>query len=272
MLTLAVGPRWIQRGRGRPVASLPPRRLCDPCFTRDKLVASRGRKLNLVDVGIILFALALAAVGYQRGLLASALPLAGFVGGAALGARIGPALLDGGARSPEAPLVAVLTGVLARRPARGRARMASDGPCEGGLPAAGSGSLDGIGGALLLAVLALLIAWSIGAVVLHSDEAEARRLREAIQQSAILAALNEVLPPSGPLLRVLRRVDPRPVVSGPDADVEPPDRGDPRRRGGSQRRRGDGSGARHRLRARRRRLGLGRGSRARGHQRPCGRG
>ena len=195
-----------------------------PAFHAAQASGSRGRKLNLVDAGIILFAVALAAVGYQRGLIASALPLAGFVGGAALGARIGPGLLDEGARSPEAPLVAVLTGVLAGaflaialggvgRALRRRVL---------GTPA---GILDGIGGALLLAALALLITWSLGAVVLHSGNPEARRLREAIQQSAILAALNEALPPSGPLLRVLRRVDPRPVVSGPDADVEPPNKG-----------------------------------------------
>lgn len=185
---------------------------------------SRGRKLNLVDAGIILFAVALAAVGYQRGLIASALPLAGFVGGAAVGARIGPALLAEGAKSPYAPLVAVLTGVLAGAflaialggVGRALRRRILGSPV---------GVLDGIGGALLLASLALLIAWSVGAVALHSGDGDARRLREAIQQSAILGALNEALPPSGPLLHVLRRVDPRPVVRGPDADVEPPDDG-----------------------------------------------
>ena len=77
---------------------------------RSQILGSRS--LNLVDVGIVVFALALALIGYGRGLIASALPLAGFVGGAALGARIGPALLDQGAESRYAPLVAVLTGVL----------------------------------------------------------------------------------------------------------------------------------------------------------------
>ena len=68
--------------------------------------------MSLVDVGIVAFVLALAAVGFERGLVASALPLAGFIGGAALGARIGPTLLPEGAESSYAPLVAVLAGIL----------------------------------------------------------------------------------------------------------------------------------------------------------------
>ena len=68
--------------------------------------------MTLVDLAIVVFVISLAAIGWQRGLVASALPLAGFVGGAALGARIGPELLAEGAESSYAPLVAVLTGVL----------------------------------------------------------------------------------------------------------------------------------------------------------------
>jgi S1-C subfamily serine protease len=86
--------------------------------------------------------------------------------------------------------------------------------------------LDGIGGAVLLATLALLLAWGFGAVALHTSGRQARDLRETVQESTILAALNEVLPPSGPLLHVLRRVDPTPpVVRGPNARVSPPARG-----------------------------------------------
>ena len=83
--------------------------------------------------------------------------------------------------------------------------------------------LDGIGGALLLAALALLVAWGFGAVALHASGDQARELRQAAQRSAILGVLNDALPPSGPFLNVLRRVDPRPVIRGPDADVPPPD-------------------------------------------------
>jgi S1-C subfamily serine protease len=164
----------------------------------------------------------MAAIGYQRGLIASALPLFGFVGGAALGARIGPALLSGGSESQYAPLVAVATGVLvgafiavALEGVGNAIRMRIiGGPV---------GALDGLGGAVLLAALALLLAWGFGAVALHSSGDNARNLRELVQRSALLGALNDALPPSGPLLNVLRRVDPTPAVRGPEADVRPPD-------------------------------------------------
>lgn len=178
--------------------------------------------MNFVDLGIISFAIAFGAIGYGRGLVASALPLAGFVGGAAAGARIGPALLPGGGESQYAPLVAVLTGIvvgvflavaLDGVGQMVRARLGHGAP----------GAVDGLGGGLLLAALSLLIAWGFGAVALHASGPDARDLRQAVQRSTILAALNGVLPPSGPLLNVLRRVDPTPAIRGPEADVSPPD-------------------------------------------------
>jgi S1-C subfamily serine protease len=88
-----------------------------------------------------------------------------------------------------------------------------------------AGAADGLGGALLLGALGLLLSWGFGAVALHTS-GNGKELREAVQRSAILTQLNELMPPSGPLLNVLRRVDPTPAVRGPDADVAPPDRGD----------------------------------------------
>jgi uncharacterized membrane protein required for colicin V production len=179
--------------------------------------------VNLVDVGIIAFVTALAAIGFERGLIASALPLAGFVGGAALGARVGPTLLPDGAESAYAPLVAVLSGVLLGA----FAAVALDGlgqRLRARMDLGQVGVIDGIGGSVLLAALGLFVAWGFGAVALHASGEDARDLRRAMQQSAILGVLNDALPPSGPLLNVLRRVDPRPAIRGPDAEVAPPDR------------------------------------------------
>jgi S1-C subfamily serine protease len=50
-------------------------------------------------------------------------------------------------------------------------------------------------------------------------------LRRDVQRSLILGHLNNLLPPSGPLLNALNRVDPRPSISGPSASVGPPSKG-----------------------------------------------
>ena len=181
--------------------------------------------MNAVDVGIAVLVVALAVIGFQRGLVASALPLAGFIGGAALGARVGQALLPGGSESEYAALVAVvgglvlgalvavtldgLAGVL-------RSRLAARGVLAG---------IDGAGGAVLLGALGLVLAWGLGAIALNAPGPETRQIREAAQRSTVLAALNELMPPSGPILNVIRRIDPRPALPGPPARVGPPDPG-----------------------------------------------
>jgi S1-C subfamily serine protease len=83
--------------------------------------------------------------------------------------------------------------------------------------------VDGVFGALLTASVALGIAWIVGAVALQS--ANSSVLRSDIQRSAILKELNGILPPSGPFLHALARIDPLPSVRGPEADVPPPTRG-----------------------------------------------
>jgi len=179
--------------------------------------------MSAIDIGIIVFAIALAAIGWERGLIGSAMPLAGFIGGIAAGARIGPALLEGGSESPYAPAVAaaggILLGVFLAIALDGvgaglRERLAHD--------SAGR-RVDSIAGAALLAALALVAAWVFGAVALNVPGPDSRSLREAVQRSSILVALNDAFPPSGPLLNALRRIDPSPEVRGPEANVNAPD-------------------------------------------------
>jgi S1-C subfamily serine protease len=180
--------------------------------------------LNVVDVIIVVFAAALAVVGYERGLIASLLPLAGFVVGATIGGRLGPTLLAGGTESAYAPMVTVLAGLLLGTvvavameglAAALRARLLRRGVLLG--------RLDGLAGALLLAVLGLVLAWAFGAATLSASPAGERGLRDALQSSRILAALNGVMPPSGPILNLLRHVDPVGPISGPRAGVRAPE-------------------------------------------------
>lgn len=179
--------------------------------------------MSAIDIGIIVFALALAAIGWERGLIGSAMPLAGFIGGVAAGARIGPALLEGGSESPYAPAVAAAGGILLGV----FLAIALDGVGASLRERMSHGSagllVDSIAGAALLAALALAAAWVFGAVALNVPGQDSRSLREAVQRSSILVALNDAFPPSGPLLNALRRIDPSPDVRGPEANVDAPD-------------------------------------------------
>jgi len=179
--------------------------------------------VTAIDWIIVAFAASLALWGYRQGLLVGALSLAGFIGGAVLGARLGPELLSGGSESPYAPVTALLGGLLlggiAAVTMEGVARAAHARWVRGAL----GRTADGAGGAILLAALALGLAWVLGAVALHTPGA--RELRPDIQRSVILRKLNQLLPPSGPILGVLNRIDPTPHVRGPEARVPPPDAG-----------------------------------------------
>jgi hypothetical protein len=174
--------------------------------------------LTTLDWIIVAFTLLMAVWGYGQGLIAGALSLVGFAAGALIGSRLGPLLLEDGSHSPYAPLFALLGALML------------GGVLASGLELLGFhlrrrlgeriGLLDGLGGSLLVACLGLFLVWIGGAVALQTPGA--RELREPIQRSAILKRLNEVLPPSGAILQALARFDPFPSISGPSADVAPP--------------------------------------------------
>jgi S1-C subfamily serine protease len=188
-------------------------------------VKNSDRKLVVspIDIGIAVFALAMAAIGWERGLVRSALPLAGFLGGVYAGARLAPSLLDGGAESPYAPAVAagggILLGLFLAVALEGAGSRLSERIAARG----GTRFADSAGGAVLFVGLALVASWVFGAVALNAPGQNAREIREAVQRSSILVALNEVAPPSGGFLNALRRIDPTRSVKGPEADVGPPD-------------------------------------------------
>jgi hypothetical protein len=174
--------------------------------------------MTAVDLIIVAFALVMAVWGYYQGLLVGALSLVGFVAGAFAGSRLAPVLLEEGARSPYAPVVTLLAALLV----------------GGVLAAVGEtigrtlkrrlsgrlGAIDGVGGALLVAAVGLLLAWIGGAAFLQAPGA--RAVRDDIQRSRILQVLNSTLPPSGPVLNALARFDPLPEIDAPQARLAPP--------------------------------------------------
>lgn len=177
--------------------------------------------MTVLDWAIVAFTVAFAMWGYRQGLIVGVLTLCGFAAGALAGSRVAPLLLSEGSSSPYAPLFAALGALLGgalvaltlesvalglrERLVRGRAlRLA-----------------DGAGGAALIAAVALGLIWVFGAVALHAPGTA--QLRGDVQRSLILRRLNDVLPPSGPVLNALNRVDPAPSVAGPTTPVAPPD-------------------------------------------------
>jgi S1-C subfamily serine protease len=175
----------------------------------------------VLDWAILAFTFALALWGYRQGLIVGALTLVGFFAGAFVGSRVGPLLLSKGADSPYAPLCGALGALLAGAVMAVTLESYALGLRERLLRRPFLRTADGAGGAALIASVALGLAWVFGAVLLHAPSTE--RLRADIQQSLILRSLNDVLPPTGPLLNALNRVDPAPTVLGPAAPVAPPD-------------------------------------------------
>lgn len=174
----------------------------------------------MLDWAILAFTFALALWGYRQGLIVGALTLVGFGIGAFAGSRVAPLLLTKGSHSPYAPLFAALGALMVGALMAVTVESFALGLREKFVRRPFLEAADGAGGAALIAAVALGLAWIFGAVLLHAPSTA--RLRADIQQSVILRSLNDVLPPSGPLLNALDRVDPSPTVFGPAPPVAPP--------------------------------------------------
>src|SRR5512133_1841267 len=173
-------------------------------------------KVDLIALGFVALT---AFSGWKKGLVASALSVAGIVLGGWLGSRLAPALLEGGTSSPYTPLAALAgaavgailletLGTLAGTSLRSRIRQPR------------LSTIDSAGGLALGAFAGLAIVWVLGAVaLLLPGQAD---LRHGAQQSALLRRLNEVVSPEK-VLNALARIDPFPAITGPAAPVTPPD-------------------------------------------------
>ncbi len=177
--------------------------------------------MTILDWGIVAFTLALALWGYRQGLIVGTLTLLGFATGAFAGSRLGPLVLNQGSQSPYAPLCAALGALLVGALVAVTLESFALGLRERMVRGRGLHLADGAGGAALIASVALGIVWVFGAVALHAPGTD--QLRADVQRSVILRSLNDVLPPSGPLLNALDRVDPAPSILGPATPVAPPD-------------------------------------------------
>ena len=173
-------------------------------------------KIDLIVLGFVAIT---AFIGWKKGLIASALSLAGVVLGAWLGSRLAPQLLQDGTHSPYTPLAALAgaavgailletLGTLAGSALRSKVRKPR------------LSTFDATGGLIVGAFAGLAVVWVLGAVALLLPGQT--NLRRDAQGSALLQRLNRFVPPTE-VLNALARIDPFPAISGPSAPVAPPD-------------------------------------------------
>jgi S1-C subfamily serine protease len=172
-----------------------------------------------LDWIIVAFAVTFACFGFWQGFIVGALSFTGFAAGAFLGTRFGPLLLTHGSSSPYAPAFGLIGALLVGAVlASGLERIGFK--LRRTLIIPGMSLIDGLLGALLGAALGLGIVWILAAVAAQAPGQSG--LRADIQRSAILSELNQALPPSGPILNALARLDPLPSITGPSPDVAAP--------------------------------------------------
>jgi uncharacterized membrane protein required for colicin V production len=172
-----------------------------------------------VDLIAIVLIVLTALAGFRRGLVTGLLSLGGLVGGAYIGARVGPSLI-GVEHARWLPLVA-LGGAVLLASAGQSIGVILGGHLRRGLLVLGPlRVLDNVGGSMLGAATGLAICWVVGAVLLYLPGQT--KLRSYVQESSILTALNEQFPP-GRLIDQLGRIDPFTAITGPQASVEAPD-------------------------------------------------
>ena len=174
--------------------------------------------MTKVDWLALAFVALTALLGLKKGLIGSALSVAGILGGAFVGARLAPQLLTGGSNSPYTPLAglagAAFGALLLETVGALVGRMV-----HGALVLPPLRALDSIGGFVLGAVSGLALVWVVGASALLIPGQT--KLRHAAQKSLVLQHLYDAVPPSS-LLRILARVDPFPSIAGPLSRVAPP--------------------------------------------------
>jgi uncharacterized membrane protein required for colicin V production len=139
------------------------------------------------------FAAFTAVMGYRRGLVRSALSLAGLAAGAVIGARIAPHILSGGEDSRYTALIGLAGAFI------GASVLQAAGSAVGGMFrstlhfAPPLRLLDSLGGLAAGAVWGLVLAWVVGAVALQLP-GHPQWHRDA-RRSEVLHRLNQVVPP-----------------------------------------------------------------------------
>ncbi len=175
---------------------------------------SRVNSADWIAVAVIGFT---AFVGVRRGFVVGALSLVGLVGGAVFGAEAVPKLV--GDLSGYIPLVALFAAALGGMLGQMAGRFVGTTARQAFSVVPPLRVIDSAGGVALGALTGLALVWAVGAVFLYvPGQSELRRLA---QESAVVSALTEAVPPER-VMDAVGRIDPFTAFAGPDVDVREP--------------------------------------------------
>jgi S1-C subfamily serine protease len=169
-----------------------------------------GDLLDLILIGVVT---AFAVSGYRQGFIIGALSLAGFLGGAAFGLVIAPAIAEALVQGPaQRSLLAIVVVFVAAM--IGQFAASTIGAAMRDLVTWRSATLlDAIGGAVVSALSVLVIAWLIGTSVAN---APFRVIAGQVNNSAVLRSVDRMMPEAARTwFSGFRRV----VASGPFPQV-----------------------------------------------------
>ncbi len=177
-----------------------------------------------VDLAIVALVVLAAVWGYRSGVMVGALALIGFGGGALLGSRVAPLLLEHGMRSPNAAILALpgallFGGLLATAVEAIGSRI---GKQRRWRRIRESSVLNDIGGVVFGACVGLVSVWLVGAALAQIDG-----LRGSLRDSTVLRRLNAALPPPGPLLRARPGLQDEPLGDSGSRSTGGPIKADP---------------------------------------------
>ena len=146
---------------------------------------------DLLDLALVVIAVAFAVSGYRQGFIVGSLSFVGFVGGAVLGAQFGPAIsraIVGGQTQQDVVAVVLLitfaiVGQFVASSVGAYVRQSMTSPS--------STTLDSIGGSAVSVLSMLLIAWAIGSVLTASSF---QGVVKQVDDSAVLGTMDKVMP------------------------------------------------------------------------------
>jgi S1-C subfamily serine protease len=174
--------------------------------------------VNVADwIAVVVIVLA-AISGFARGLVTGLLSLAGLIAGAILGARVAPGVVGDG--SAYVPLVALGGAALGGMLGQSLGGLAGRSARRTLVVVPPLRMVDSAGGVVLGAAMGLAVCWTVGAVLLYLPGQT--ELRQLAQESKVVSALTEALPPQR-VMDAVGGIDPFSAIVGPAAGVDAPD-------------------------------------------------